>query len=45
MQGTEETGYRRLDEVWTKVDDPPAFKACVTDAIQQYLPDQEGSTL
>lgn len=45
MQGTEETGYHRLDEVWTKVDDPPAFKAYVADAIEQFLPDHEGAAL
>ena len=43
MQGAEETGHRRLDEVWTKVDDPPAFKAYVAAAIRQYLPGHQGA--
>lgn len=43
MQGNEETGYRRLDEVWTKVDDPPAFQAYVAQAIRQFLPGSAGA--
>lgn len=34
-----ETGYQRLDEVWTLLSDPPAFEKYVGDAIRKVLPD------
>ena len=33
-----ETDYRRLDEVWTLMKDPPAFEKYVCDAIDAFLP-------
>jgi hypothetical protein len=33
-----ETSYRRLDEVWTLLNDPPAFEKYVSDAIHKILP-------
>lgn len=37
MRGDDETGFKRLDEVWTKVDDPAAFSDYISDAIQGFL--------
>ena len=34
-----EIGYRRLDEVWTLLDDPPAFEKYVGDAVRKVLSD------
>jgi hypothetical protein len=34
-----ETGYQRLDGVWTLLNDPPAFEKYVGDAIRKVLPD------
>ncbi len=33
-----ETGYQRLDDVWTLLNDPPAFEKYVGDAIRKVLP-------
>ena len=33
-----ETGYQRLDEVWTLLNDPAAFERYVGDAIRKVLP-------
>jgi hypothetical protein len=33
-----ETGYQRLDEVWTLLNDPAAFEKYVGDAIRKVLP-------
>ena len=32
-----ETGYQRLDEVWTLLNDPPAFERYVGDSIRKVL--------
>ncbi len=37
-----ETERVNLEEVWTKVKDPPAFKTYVADAIRKHLPKTEG---
>jgi hypothetical protein len=34
----QETGYRRLDDVWTLMKDPPAFEEYVASAIRELLP-------
>ena len=44
MKGDKETGYRRLDKVWTKVDDPVAFDEYVASAVQEFLPAEKGGT-
>lgn len=31
------TDYKRLDEVWTRMDDPAAFNAYISEAIDNYL--------
>ena len=36
-----EVAYRRLDEVWTLMKDPPAFNRYVGDVIRGYLTDEE----
>ena len=33
-----ESGFRRLDEVWTLMSDPPAFDKYVGDAVREALP-------
>ena len=42
MNGAVETGYKRLDDVWTKVKEPEAFIEYVTDAVLKYLPAKKG---
>ena len=37
IQQGQETGYRRLDEVWELYEDPPAFKRCLGDAVRAYV--------
>lgn len=37
MQGETVLEYRRLDQVWTLLDDAPRFRAYVGDAIRTYL--------
>ena len=41
-EGGTETGFRRLDEVWTLWEKPSAFNDCLRTAIREYLP--EGSS-
>ncbi len=38
VKGDREIGFRRLDEVWTLVKDPPAFEEYIADAIREFLP-------
>lgn len=38
MRGAEDAGFDRLDEVWTKVDDPAAFKDYVAGSVRTFLP-------
>ena len=45
MQGDTALDYRRLDEVWTLLNDGPRFNTYVGDAIRNYLPEAgEGGT-
>lgn len=37
IQDGKEVDFKRLDEVWTKVNDPAAFKSYVDETIQAYL--------
>ena len=37
-EGATETGFRRLDEVWTLWERPAAFNDCLRSAIRAYLP-------
>ncbi|MBE0536202.1 MAG: hypothetical protein IH624_11090 [Phycisphaerae bacterium] len=37
IRGGEVVDFKRLDEVWTKVNDPPAFKRYIHEAIVAYL--------
>lgn len=37
IKGDIETGYERLDEVWTKVNDPAAFEEYVVQAVRKLL--------
>lgn len=41
MKGDGEIGFRRLDEVWTLVKDPPAFEKYIADAVREFLPEEE----
>ncbi len=38
------TDYKRLDEVWTLMQDPAAFNAYISDAIDGYLEKTEGES-
>lgn len=44
MKGNDETGFRRLDEVWTKVNDPAAFEKYLGGAIHELLSATEGGS-
>lgn len=37
MEGNTVADFKRLDEVWTLMDDPPAFNTYIADAIQFLL--------
>ena len=37
MQGGQERGFQRLDEVWTRYQDPADFNGYVGAAIRKYL--------
>ena len=39
-----DVGHRRLDEVWTLINDPPAFDRLVGDAVRTYLTDEGAGT-
>lgn len=41
LKGGTETGYARLDEVWTKVNDPRAFEEYVTEKVRRFLPEKK----
>ncbi|MFC1671761.1 nitrophenyl compound nitroreductase subunit ArsF family protein [Planctomycetota bacterium] len=38
MKNDREVDYRRLDEVWTLVKDPPKLEKYVVDAVREFLP-------
>lgn len=40
IQGGKETDYQRLDEVWTRYEDPTDFNVYVGGAIRKYLTDR-----
>jgi len=42
MEGNREVGYKRLDEVWTKLNDPAAFEEYVASAVREILPEKGG---
>ena len=45
VQGGTVLDYKRLDEVWTLLNDAPRFNAYVGDAVRSYLPEAgEGGT-
>jgi len=37
IRGGQAVDFKRLDEVWTKVNDPPAFKRYIHESIRAYL--------
>jgi len=37
IRNEKEVAYQRLDEVWTRMKDPPAFNRYVGDAVREYL--------
>jgi hypothetical protein len=42
VEDGEITAFKRLDEVWTLMKDPPAFDQYISDAIDSYLGESKG---